>query len=431
MPATQTVMNVKPLIPPLAVLVLAGVWLMNQRQAISAVEDTNTQVQKNITAARSPSPSAVLVSAKPVTQIKAEPPVKAVQANGPLDWKEIAAQCEAILQNHDAKELDRLNRRFGMMSVAELLAALENVATLGLPAASQRLLMNSLLMPLVAKDPEVALTHGMDFLGDETFATGWQLADVTKKWAEKDPARAAAWFAEQIATGRFESMSVDGKNHIREKIEGGLFGALLDTDPAAAARSLTTMTEEQRAQVLDMYSVKAIKQEKQLDFVQLLRSHLSAQDQAKLLGKQGFSMATSGDYAKLTDFLQRISATPAERAAFASEAAMKKVISISGDQKVTRADFDAVREWTRVQAPGASDTITGKVIADSVIYGGNITFAEAAELALQYHKASGNDDTLIAFLRGYPASFNREAARGLAAQISDPARREEILKKLQ
>ena len=225
-------MNVKPLVPPLVALALAGVWLMNQRQAISVVKEMNTQLQKNITAARSSSPSAVVVPVKPTSQVKAE----AAQANEPLDWKKIAALCEAMQENYDAEKMAPLEKRFEQMSPAELSAALENVGTLGLSADSQRLLMQCLITPLVAKDPEAALTGYMDFLGDKTFGMGGQLADVTKKWAEKDPARAAAWFAEQMAAGRFQIKSVDGKNDILEKITDTLFDTLFDSDSAAAGR---------------------------------------------------------------------------------------------------------------------------------------------------------------------------------------------------
>ena len=424
-------MNVKASIVSIAALVLAGAWLINQRQGISAVENTNTQLQKSITAARSSSPSAVLIPAKSATQAKAAPQAEAKQANEPLDWKKIAALCEALQQNYDAKEMERLRQRFEKMSVAELIAALENVATLGLSASSHRLLMDNLLMPLVAKDPEAALTGYMDFLGDNTFGMGWQLADVTKKWTEKDPARAAAWFSEQVAGGRFESKSVDGKNGTREKIEYGFFSAALETDPAAAARSLAAMAEERRTEVLSNYLDMGIKQEKQMDFITLLRSHLSEESQARLLSRKSHYLARSGGYAEVEAFMKQISATPTERVACVGEAARQQFSLISKDHKVTRADIDAMRVWTQAQAPGATDTTTGIVIASSIGKGGAMSFADASELALQYHKASGNDDTLIAFLRYYPGHIDREAARGLTAQISDPKRREEILKNLE
>lgn len=185
-------MDLKVPILPIAALVLAGAWLVHQRQAISAEESTNTQLQKNITAARSSSPSADPISAKSTSQVEAAPPAEVTQANEPLDCEKIAAQCEVLQQNYDLKEMERLTQRFEKLSVAELIAALENVGTLGLSASFHWLLMDRLLMKLVAKNPEAALTGFMDFLGDETFGMGWRLAEVTKKLAEKDPARAAA-----------------------------------------------------------------------------------------------------------------------------------------------------------------------------------------------------------------------------------------------
>jgi hypothetical protein len=424
-------MKVKIYLIPLAVLVLAGVWLINQSQAISSVDNTNSQIQKTISVVSSSNPTAVLARAEPKAPAKVAAPAVAKTDNEPFDWKKIAAQCAAIQQTSDAAEFDRLRQRFELMSPAELVAALQEIDTLQLSAATRMALMLSLVTPLAQKDPELALTRYMDFLGDHTFGMGWQLAADTKKWAEKDPAKAAAWFAEQVAAGRFDSKSLDGKSDIREKIEGGLFAALLDTDPAAAARSLGTMAEEQRIQVLGKYASEEVTEGKQLDFIKLLRSQLSEQDQAKLLGEQGSRMARLGGYPKIDAFLQRISATPAERALCAEQAAIAKIQSANYEQKITRADLDAMRKWTTTQAPESTDSITGKAIADALWHGSNLSFADASVLVLQYNKASGNDDTLSSFLGSVIFPQNKDQARVLAAQITDPKRREEILKKLQ
>jgi hypothetical protein len=60
-----------------------------------------------------------------------------------------------------------------------------------------------------------------------------------------------------------------------------------------------------------------------------------------------------------------------------------------------------------------------------------LDFSEAAELAVQYHDASDNDDVLLSFLNGWGARQNKEQARILAGKISDAKRREEILQNLQ
>jgi hypothetical protein len=54
-------------------------------------------------------------------------------------------------------------------------------------------------------------------------------------------------------------------------------------------------------------------------------------------------------------------------------------------------------------------------------------FAAAAELAVQYSVAGGNDEVLATFLTSYAAQSNKAAARALAGKIADEKRRAEIL----
>ena len=97
-----------------------------------------------------------------------------------------------------------------------------------------------------------------------------------------------------------------------------------------------------------------------------------------------------------------------------------------------REDFETVRTWAAAEAPGSVDRVTGKLLAQAVVQGREMPFAEAADLALEYHEAADNDDVLAEFLgsRAVRQDGNRERARELAGQISDEKRREEILKNL-
>jgi hypothetical protein len=418
---------------PVITLALAGAWLIKQRQSISTVEETSTQFEKQIAAVRSPSSGADLPhtapAASPINEVTASAATQADKQ--PLDWKNIAAQFEALHENYDAKVMERLTQRFELMSPAELVAALEEVATLGLSAGANRLLMASLITPLAEKDPELALTHHMDFLADKTFGLGGQLAEVTQSWAEKDPAKAAAWFAEQLAAGKLDGKTLSGKSDIRSEITQALMNGLLVKNPAATSRFLAAMDESERAETLGKYLSSGLKEEDQLAFATLVRGQLSAQDQTTIFSTQVSQIMKSGDYAGVEEFLKRVAATPAERTLCVEEAAAQKIQSISINQKINRADVDDARKWTLTQAPGSADSVTGEIIADAIWCGANITFAEASELALQYNRASGNDDTLSSFLLNRSALNHKEAARTLAAKITDPTRRAEILKKLQ
>jgi hypothetical protein len=83
------------------------------------------------------------------------------------------------------------------------------------------------------------------------------------------------------------------------------------------------------------------------------------------------------------------------------------------------------------QVPERTGTITGKLLAYASHNRLKMEFSEAAELAVHYNDASGNDDVLFTFLDGRPAQQNKEQARLLAAKISDEKRRTDILKKLE
>ncbi len=242
-------MKAKFYVLPVITLALASFWLIKQRQTISTVEGKSTEFEKQIAAVRSPSPGADLTPTPPTAPAMKEVAAQAeIQTDKePLNWKNIALQWEAMQQNTDATEVSLLRQRFKLMSPAELVAALEEVATHNLSALTRMDLMMHLIIPLVEKSPELALTHQMDFLGDNTFGMGWQLADVTQKWAKNDPARAAAWFAEQLAAGKLDGKTLSGKSETRSKITQALMSGLHVANPDAASRFLAAMDEGERA----------------------------------------------------------------------------------------------------------------------------------------------------------------------------------------
>jgi hypothetical protein len=205
---------------------------------------------------------------------------------------------------------------------------------------------------------------------------------------------------------------------------------LLASDADAAGHRLGAIPGDQRSEALSQYQFQQLKEEDQLAFAKLVRDQVPEGEQAEALARQASLMVSGDGYSKVTEYLARIRATPAERAACVEEAAESKIQTISYQKKVTREDLDTMREWVTAQAPEKTGTVTGKVLASASQGGRKMEFAEAADLAVQYHDASGNDDVLSSFLDGWPARQNKEQARVLAQKISDVKRREEILKNL-
>jgi hypothetical protein len=331
----------------------------------------------------------------------------------------------------DMRSMMKFQQRLLTMSKEELVAALDEIAALDLPQKSRDQLEQMLIGPLAQKDPELALTKFIDRIQENHGMMGWQLANAMQQWAKKDPSSAIAWFDRQIAAGKFDSKSLDGKSRTRLQFEGNLINLLLSSDPDAAGRRLAALPEDQRDETLSQFSFQPFKEENQAAFAKLVRDQIPEKEQARTLARKASSLVNNdGGYSKVTEFLDRIQATPAERTACVEQAAESKLFNTSLQKTITRENLDAMREWVTAQAPESTSTVTGKALANAS-YNENvrkIEFPEAANLAFEYD--AGDGAVLSSFLAGWQAVQNKERIRLLVDKISDPKRREEILKRL-
>jgi hypothetical protein len=413
-------------IPPVVALVIAGGWLASQHQSITRLEQESSILRKSM-AARSSGAEDDSPGAKKALS------AKAAKDKEPLDWKKIAAQFAEMRESGGMGNMRtnmRFHQRLRAMTKEELFAALDQIAALDLPAESRAWLEQILIEALDQKDPELALTRFIDRIQDRNSGVAWLLSSNYQEWANKDPAKAAAWFDQQIAAGKFDSKSLDGESRSRKRFEGALINVLLASDPDAAERRLGAIPEDQRSEVLSRYHFQSLKEKSLLAFAKLVRSQVPADEQADTLAQQASRLVSREGYSKVTEYLDRIEATPAERAKCAEEAAESKLRNQDG-KKVTRENLDEMREWVTTQAPEALASITGKTLGNAMQGDHKMEFSEAADLALQYNQISGNDDVLTNFLESWPARENKEQARALAEKITDEKRREEILKDLE
>ena len=416
-------MNPKLSIPPVIALALAGILITSQHQSISSLEDASAALQKHLAAARSSIPGT------DPSHAKATAVIQAAKNKEPLDWKKFAAQLVDFGRDPFGGNLQIMNdfqQRLQSMSKEELCAALDEIAALDLPAESRARLGFLLIKPLAAKDLQLALGQFIDGIKEDSGGLSRRLTDVFKAWATKDPAKAIAWFDQQIANGQFDTKEVNGRCIGRNMFEADLINLLLSSAPADASRRLAAIPAELRAGVLMQHPLQLLEEGKQLAFATLVRELVPGNEQIKLITDEARGLG----YGDVTRFMDRIAATPAERLACVEKVAEAQIRSIAGGRKITREDLDTLRDWTTRQAPATTGRITGKALADALRNGGKLDFAAASELALHYHQASGNDDVLISFLNDSSGHENADQARALAAKITDAKRREEILKKL-
>ena len=403
---------------PIVALILVASWLGNVRRSTSLVEKRSSVLKESLAArASGTGADAVASKAKSADQL--------AQGKGPIDWKKIAAQMTERRSGGGLQSYLRIEGRFNALSKEELASALDEIATVDMPEETRRELQFLLLDLLCNQDPEYALTRHFGLASNEDGSTQQRLVDALASWAGKNPAAATAWLDQQIAAGKFNSKFLDGKSPTWMNFEGSLIMTLNSTDPAAAVARLRSLPEGQRNQSLTGFGID---DKDQLAYANLVRNGLPEKAQAEVFGWQIQGMMLGeGGYTKVTEYLNRIQVTPAERVIYVQAAAACRIDDLSQEKKLTREDIDAMRDWTTSQAPGTTDKVTGFALGHST-GPGRMELSKAAALATQYHEASGNDEVLIGFLMAcVPEDGFKKDARVLAAKISDVKRREEIL----
>jgi len=414
---------IRPL-PPAVALVLVGTWLGIQLLAISTMESENGVLRKAIAAAR------LLAAGGKGGHAKAAD--KLARDTGPLDWAKLAAVAAEMQKSGglgDLRTMVHLQQRLRGMTREELVAALDEIAAIELPAASRAALEPLLIGPLLEKDPALVISRFTERLDNHDDAMDRQLAVALKAWAKSDPRHASEWFDQQVAAGKFASAALNGRSQSRLQFEGALLGVLLTSDPSGAAGRLAALPEDQRAEAIGNASLASTTQADLTAFAKLVRSQVPASEQAAAFARQAAQWVAQGGYANVTAYLNAIKFTADERVACIEQAVATQLFSNSN--RLATADLDTLREWVGSQAPQLTDSVTGKVLCTAAIGNRKLDFAQAADLAVQYSQASGNDDVLITFVENWAARSNKDEARELAAKISDAKRRAETLKRLE
>jgi hypothetical protein len=424
-------MKAKLLIPPAIALILLIGCIGPQRRSMAAVETECARLRAAIAAVKSQS----VGGANPHDPLE--------KRRNAMEWKLFAEQFPGNPRGislvftgvlPDERLALRVRQRMKAMSTAEVIATLDEIAAFDLSVESRANLEWTLFDDFAWRDPATAL----ELMERRGIAVGsdmyWQLSSrALEMWARKDAVAAEAWLDRQIAAGKFKSKALAGGDGFRqEAVESALIRALLSVSPETATLRVAALSEYQRGKILSTYSMDFVPEVNQLAHAELVRAQVPVKDQAKILANQASLFLQPGDYSTVTDYLERIGATPAERAASVLTAATKMNPGNPGSSQLTRQDFDRFREWVTSQAPDSIDTATGTALGEAAQENRRIDFAAAAALAAEYARASpGSDEVLATFLSSEAAIWNKVAARALAKGIADEARRSQILEFLQ
>src|SRR5688572_15475951 len=227
-------------IPPVVALAAAAIWLGSQSRSISSLVEENTVLRERLAAARHPVAGG---------EEAADSPGHSRATNGKakkIEWKQIALRItETRGDVADMRANIEIQRLLMELSPEELVAALDEIAVMDLTDEAKRQLESTLIDALSQKDPALAVQRFSDRLSQD--GVSWQVGNAFRTWAMKDPAAAMAWMDKQIADGKFESKKLDGRSEARMRFEAGLVGALLESDPAAAAARVESLPENERS----------------------------------------------------------------------------------------------------------------------------------------------------------------------------------------
>ena len=408
-------------------LLIAGAGISSQRHSISVLRTETATLDHLISQANQRSdgsPDDVSQRSRPSTG----------KDSKKIDWKLLGGQLTQSGMDGmgDMRSFIRFQRQLQEMSRDELIDALDEIAGLELSDPIRKRIEQMVISSLGALDPEYVLNRFADSLaGVRESSRSWQLAHAMQEWAYKDPLRAAAWFDEKIAEGKFAAKSLNGKNRTRQQFEGSLIAALLEEDFEGASKRVEGLPADERTELLQGLASNSLKEKSQLAYAELLRTQIPGKDHLEALARVASQMISEDGYTKINDYMDRIQATPEERTACVEKAATSKIYSISHQKPVADSDIDSLREWAATQAPDRVNLVTGRAIAAIGQAGRKTTYSDTVAMVLRYHEAAPNDDILIGFLENASSNGNQGEARLLAEKITDEKRREEILKNYQ
>jgi hypothetical protein len=415
------------LIPPVAALVLVIAWNATELRTIASQKKDTAALQQKITTAQAAGP----LSQDPAVA-KAASQISQQNTRSSCDWRQLATfmdESQPASEKARLRAITEFQKNLAEMSRQEIINALDEIDGLDLTAAQRQALESEIIGSLIEQDPEYALKRFAERIVSDPDEIGSQLSAALRDWAKNDLTAATAWFDRQIADGNFTSKTLDGNSETRASFEAALMESLLSSDPAAAARRLAEMPEDQRREILEQLPFDALGETEQGTYTALVRGLVPADERQGAFANISSQLIGEG-YAAVAAFLDSAKASPEERAAAAGQAAQSQLETLARKGNVTQKDVDELRTWLASQAATKIDSITGKAIAEAAQDGGKFKFAEASQLILHYQQISGSDDGLVSFLQSYAARSNLQEAVKLADQITDPQRRAQILQSL-
>lgn len=353
------------------------------------------------------------------------PPRRSAIERDPVDWQAVAQELRGGkliggLLATNARLLDHIDR----MSVAELLAALDQVAAADLGKGDRDPLEQRLAAALMKKDPEQGFTRfAVKDRSDWSFFVG----ELFHEWVTRDSKSSLAWLQKHAAGG----------GHIFDQMISNPFFGLLDTRPEISAAVLTTLPPEKRLESLRSLSVASLKEGGQQEWAKVARQHLPPEARLEAITWPLMNWSDGdGSPMRLDEvdaYLGLIGAGDEERNACIMTVAGQPRSWTTGprDLEAERESLEQMRAWVEGHAPEMLEPATIRAVGSLAR---NPGFDEASTLAFKFHEQAGNDAYLTGVLDQVDDDSSAGIVREMVGRLKSPelqARyREELQNKL-
>lgn len=348
------------------------------------------------------------------------------EAGKAFDLRELA-RLMAEGQNADPLRILKIRAQLVAMDAKSLDALLAAAEVMDLPPDQRRLVYDRLLSQLADKDPALATSTGMRVVsglsGNEATML-WMnpLPNALRQWAQKDPAAARAWYAEQLKSDAFQNRGL-GDSDLDGWMASGLFtGLMWGGSRQAGLEFLETLDDAGKGIALRRFGTS---NKNAADQAEILRLASGIQDAgARVDALMGTTLTLSRTDLDGTAAFISQARLPAEDARRLLVAAA--VEPLRGTRDV---DVAARLDWLRTQTPVAQrDKALGYFL-------GEATFTDHAGIRAKVDAelAGGASDAFLgAFIRN---AAHRTSTMDIAAdylgRLTDPAERSRTLREMQ
>jgi hypothetical protein len=197
---------------------------------------------------------------------------------------------------------------------------------------------------------------------------------------------------------------------------------LAENAQTASAR-VSALPEDQRQIALEQVDLTALSVEGQIAYANLMRQVVPPDEDGAVFSQAVSELLAEGGLDEVAEFMNRINASPEERAGSSKQAAGHHLGEIATERAVSLADLNSLRQWLGSQVDGPVEHIAGEALAEASQWGEEFTVRDALNLAIEFHQAGGSPDLPLALIEALDPDMEDKDASSLLQRLTDPEQR--------